>query len=225
MLAYFIFGIFLLLALVVGSRSLMTMAPEKLARALKIAAAIALAAAAAFFALSGRFAFAPPLALAAVWLLRRRPLFGSRPSAGQQSSVETEWLSAALDHDSGHMDALVKQGRFEGRRLSDLSPDQLNALMDELHHDQESRLLLESFIDRNFEGGFDDTDQRGKAKEGSGISSRRDALDILELEDGASEADIRAAHRRLMKKFHPDHGGSAYMAAKLNEAKEFLLGK
>lgn len=224
MLAYFIFGIFLLIALVIASQTLMTADPKKLARAVKVAAAILLASAAGFFALSGRFAFAPPLALAAVWLLRKKPLFGSSPSAGQQSTVDTPWLAAVLDHDSGHMDALIKQGNFEGKRLSDLSREQLKRLLNELQDDQESRLLLESFLDRNFGDGFDEGEQ-GKGRSDTGISSRKDALDILELKEGASADDIRAAHRRLMKKFHPDHGGSAYMAAKLNEAKEFLLGK
>lgn len=228
MLAYFIFGVFLLLALFVGAQAIVTMDAKKLARAIKVSGAIALAAAAGFFALTGRFAMAPPLALAALWLLRKRPLFGSRPSAGQQSSVETDWLSATLDHDSGHMDALIKMGQFEGQRLSGLSLEQLKMLMRELQHDQESRLLLESFIARNFEDEADEDEPGGTQSGGGGggdITSRKDALEILELDEDASDDDIRAAHRRLMKKFHPDHGGSAYMAAKLNEAKDFLLGK
>jgi DnaJ-domain-containing protein 1 len=122
------------------------------------------------------------------------------------------------------MDAVVKQGQFEGRHLSDLSREQLADLLIELKEDQESVALLESYIDRNFNEDFSDhtTDQSSKD---TGIFSRRDALDILELDDSASADEIRAAHRQLMKKYHPDHGGSAFMAAKLNEAKEFLLGK
>ncbi len=224
MLAYFVFGIFLLLAVVIGSQALVNADPKKLARAVKLAAACGLGLAALFFAFTGRFGLAAPLGLAALWLLRNKPLFGSRPSPGQKSAVETEWLVAELDHDTGDMDAIVKQGQFEGKHLSDLSREQLADLLIELKEDQESVALLESYIDRNFNEDFSDhtTDQSNKD---TGIFSRRDALDILELDDSASAEDIRAAHRRLMKKYHPDHGGSAYMAAKLNEAKEFLLGK
>jgi DnaJ-class molecular chaperone len=53
--------------------------------------------------------------------------------------------------------------------------------------------------------------------------TRQEAFEILELGSDASISDIKAAHRRLMKKFHPDHNGSDYMAAKLNEAKDVLL--
>ena len=52
--------------------------------------------------------------------------------------------------------------------------------------------------------------------------SRADALDVLGLKEGATEREIRAAYRRMMKKHHPDNGGSAYLAARINEANDVL---
>lgn len=54
--------------------------------------------------------------------------------------------------------------------------------------------------------------------------SREEAYQVLGLVPGASEADIRAAHRRLMRAAHPDAGGSDWLAARVNEARDVLLG-
>jgi hypothetical protein len=54
--------------------------------------------------------------------------------------------------------------------------------------------------------------------------SREEALRVLGLGPGASADDIREAHRRLIRQNHPDTGGSDYLASKINEAKDVLLG-
>ncbi|GLQ07708.1 DnaJ domain-containing protein [Sneathiella chinensis] len=242
MLAYFIIGISLLVALIVGGQALANANPRTLIKAFRISGAIVLGGLAAFFAYTGRFQFAPPLAIAAFFLLRNRPLFRpSRPSPGQQSDVKTEWLHAILDHDSGDMDAEVLQGSFEGRRLSDLSQAELAALEAELSADAQSVAILNTYRDRRFGQDTEQDDHRDQQEQGNSQNgrqqykgngharpngsemSRTEALEILELKSGASQSDIRAAHRRLMKKFHPDRGGSAYMAAKINQAKDVLI--
>lgn len=227
MLAYFIIGIAVLAALIIGGNAIANADPKKLLRAFRIAFAIIFAALAAFFAYTGRFQFAPPLALAAIFLLKRNPLFGrSAPSSGQQSDVKTDWLHATLDHDSGDMDAIILKGEFEGRKLSDLSHDQLRTLYEMLKDDEQNAAILMTFMERNFSGSSENQEngnkQRSNDSSQSGMS-QSEAFEILELQPGSSDIEIKAAHKKLMKKFHPDHNGSAYMAAKLNQAKDILL--
>lgn len=55
--------------------------------------------------------------------------------------------------------------------------------------------------------------------------TKREAAQILGTREGAREDKIREAHLRIMKANHPDLGGSSYLAEKVNEAKDMLLGK
>ncbi|MCR9214821.1 MAG: DnaJ domain-containing protein [Proteobacteria bacterium] len=233
MLAYFIIGLSVLVALLVGGRSLANADPKKLARALKLSAAIILGLLAGFFILTGRFAFAPPLAILALMFLRNRPFFGggSRPSSGQTSNVETSWLQATLNHDSGEMDGKVLRGDFEGYTLSSMTLEQLLQFREEAAEDEQTINILNTFLDRYFSEEADEEattgqsskEERTRARSRGGPMSRAEALEILELDNSATKDDIKSAHRQLMKKFHPDHDGSDYMAAKLNEAKDLLL--
>ncbi|RMF14373.1 MAG: hypothetical protein D6758_11690 [Gammaproteobacteria bacterium] len=72
------------------------------------------------------------------------------------------------------------------------------------------------------------TSRRGRGNQGGagrdvGENAVRKAYQVLGLDEGATEADVIAAHRRLMTKMHPDHGGSDYLASEINQAKETLI--
>ncbi len=157
-------------------------------------------------------------------------LASSSTGSAQQSSIRTRYLEMRLDHASGAMDGEVLDGPFKGRRLSDLSLDELLRML-ELYResDGQSAAVLEAYLDRERESDWRERDQTsGRGSGATGLSERltkAEAWSILGLEPGADAAAIRAAHRRLMQRLHPDRGGSDYLAAKINEAKRLLLGE
>lgn len=164
------------------------------------------------------------------WIARRRQQAAAGPSGGRSSRVDTAYVSMVLDHDSGTLDGSVLAGRFAGRRLPDLSLDELMDLLAECRTaDLQAVPILEAYLDRAHPK---DWRQRAeaRARQDSGPAgrpsgmSREEAYEILGLAPGASSEDIKEAHHRLMLKIHPDHGGSTYLAAKINQAKDLLLG-
>ena len=184
-----------------------------------------------FLALRGGIAAAAPfLALGLGLLGKNLPLgdiFGfGKKTKGQKSRVRTRMLAMELDHDSGAMDGEVLEGEFKGRRLSELSRESLLALLRACRRDSDqSGPLLEAYLDRTIRDWRAAAgDQRRSGGTANGTMSRQEAYAVLGLKDGASPEDIRAAHRQLMKQLHPDHGGSDYLAAKINQAKDMLLG-
>lgn len=146
------------------------------------------------------------------------------PAAGHQSAVGTAYLAMSLDHDSGDIDGEVLAGQFAGTMLSSLELGQLLALREECRGaDPQSVALLEAYLDRYHEAWREDEEEPAAAATASGPMSAEEALSILGLEDGASDAEVQAAHRRLMQKLHPDRGGSAYFASLVNKARDRLL--
>jgi hypothetical protein len=147
--------------------------------------------------------------------------------SGRASTARSAMIEMRLDHDSGVMTGLVLAGAYAGRALEILSRPELLVLRQELSRDDpEGVNLLEAYLDRRF-AGWRETDQsegqaRGKSGAG-GAMSRKEALEVLGLAEGASVAEIIRAHRALMKKFHPDHGGSTALAARVNQAKDVLM--
>lgn len=166
------------------------------------------------------------LLLPALWRMLRG-IGGGTPAAGQTSDVATNYLSMTLDHDSGEMSGTVLKGAFTGRSLDDLGLDELLTLFEEcLAADEKSAQVLEAYLDRGRHTGWRDAmDARGAGgKAGAAPMTAAEARDILGLGENPTTEDIKAAHRDLMQRNHPDRGGSTYLAAKINLAKELLLG-
>ncbi|GAA0593306.1 DnaJ domain-containing protein [Craurococcus roseus] len=151
-------------------------------------------------------------------------------SGGGESRVETTTLEMRLDHASGRMSGRVRVGPQAGRELAELSRTELLALLAACRTgDPDSVPLLEAWLDRADPHWREDDGHGGGAEgartaaPGSGPMTRQEALAVLGLAEGASEAEIKAAHRRLMRAAHPDSGGSDWMAARLNEARDVLM--
>jgi hypothetical protein len=234
-LFYLLIGIGVLLLLYSALRGFVGTNPRTLMTGLRWAAVIVGGGAALFLLLTGRLNQALILVAGlAPLFMRWKALWNTirnatGPSRGQSSAVETAWLRMSLDHDTGGMDGTVLQGRWKGRRLSELSVEGLLDLLAETRvDDADSAQLVEAYLDRarpDWRAAAGETGtERAPPPQSSAAMTREEAYRILGVEPGADEAAIRAAHRRLMTKLHPDLGGSSYLAAKINQAKDVLLG-
>jgi hypothetical protein len=140
--------------------------------------------------------------------------------------VRSAYLEVELDHDSGVMRGRVLAGRYQGTALDALAAPTLIELLGQI--DGDSRQLLLAYLDRR-EPRWREHAQRdtaagnGGRAASSGKMTEQEAYQILGLEAGASAQDVARAHRSLIKKLHPDQGGSTYLAARVNEAKDVLL--
>ena len=150
---------------------------------------------------------------------------GARP--GRASSARSAMIEMRLDLDTGAIAGSVLGGSYAGRALETLSrPELLNLRQELARDDPEGVNLLEAYLDRRFAGWreADQGESQGRGKGGAGgAMSRKEALEVLGLAEGAGAAEIIRAHRTLMKKFHPDHGGSTALAARVNQAKDVLM--
>jgi len=225
-----ILGIAALVLLLIAARMFSTADPQKLASLLQQVGGYALLLIAAYLAVTGRFYAAVPLAYFGATLLNWIPSpagFGARVrrTPGQVSRVRSRFVEMELDHDSGAMRGKILAGQYENVPLDALDRPTLLSLLKEF--DDESRALLEAYFDRREPGWREDVEEdagaRGREAPRVGPMTEEEALQILGLKPGAGAPEIRRAHRLLMKKLHPDQGGSTYLAARVNEAKEVLL--
>ncbi|MFN3673724.1 MAG: DnaJ domain-containing protein [Bosea sp. (in: a-proteobacteria)] len=212
--------------------------PKLLAKAVKTGGGVLSLGVAALLMMRGRLDMAIFLGGVGAWLLgwsavgpggMRWPWDGAGGATpGARSKVNSAWLAMELDHDSGAMTGRVLQGPFAGRDLDALALPEINALLrDLLAQDEDGARLLEAYLDRRTPGWREDAERHRDAGQGraagAGAMSQQEAYEILGLQPGASQQAVREAHRSLMKRIHPDAGGSGWLAARVNQAKDVLL--
>jgi len=178
-------------------------------------------------AITGAFVF---LRQILPWVIRALPFLNklrAQNAQSGQSSIQTNHLSATLDHGSGCIDGEIIEGPHKGWLLSELSIMQLEDLLAHYQtEDEESAELLEAYIDQRRQQADQNSEQQRSAnRAASDQSARAEALAILGLDEGSTEDEVVAAHRSLIQKLHPDRGGNDFLAAKINQAKDILLNK
>jgi hypothetical protein len=234
---FLLLGLAALLLFLIAARAYTMANPQVLARQLRIGVGVAALAGAGILVVRGMVGYAMSLAALGSWLLWGTggfpwggPFGGTQKSPGQTSRVTTDYLDVELEHDSGQIRGRVLKGAFAGRQLEDLAPADLARLWQDCRFaDPQSAQILEAYLDRMHPTWREDLSrsegEAGHAAAGDGPMTREQALEVLGLRPGASEDDIRRAHRELMMKLHPDRGGSTFLAAKINQAKDVLLGR
>ncbi len=239
MLPYAILGLCLLLGLYFLARWFVAAEPKRAAQILVWTLAILGGALGLWLIIAGSKALAaltlpallPLLYRAPQWVgiarllrgLHLRAKAGRGPRRDRASRVDTAWLAMELDHGTGEMDGRVLRGAFAGAALGDLGQEELTRLLLEIDGDPDSVALLESYLDRRFgpDGRQAEAPPPGGAS--GGAMSAEEARSILGVEEGADAEAIRNAHRQMMRRAHPDAGGSSGLAAQVNAAKERLL--
>jgi hypothetical protein len=233
-MVYLLGGLFLLWLVLAGLKSFSRANPADVARALRRGSGIGAIAAAILLFLRGRVEMAVGLASLGAWLLRlgRGPsglgtFGGARPP--RTSCVRSALIEMELDHDTGALHGTILAGPDEGRSLDQLTRPQCISLYGLCHRDDpDGARLLEVYLDRRFpdwRAAGEDHADAGNAGSGrrTATMTEEEAYEVLGLEKGASREDVVRSHRMLMKKLHPDHGGTTALAARVNEAKVILM--
>jgi DnaJ domain len=180
-------------------------------------------------ALRGRWDFAIVLVSLSAWLLGfRLPAMFDPIGRARRSEIHTLALLVWFDLTTGEIEAKVRSGQFAGKWLHKLKPDQIHLLVRELAQtDPQGLNLIAQDLDRRAPAWRQHVQFDTAAGQGPTASvaemREQEAYEVLGLEPGASEEAIRTAHRALIARFHPDKGGSTYLAAMVNRAKDIAL--
>ncbi len=228
----FLLGVTVLILLLWAFNAFSKADPKQAARLLRLMGGGAALIFAAFLLFRGEIGLAVPVGVFGLGLLGWVALWPAslagrtRRSAGQVSRVRSAFFEMELDHDSGAMRGRILAGRHQGAALDALDLPTLIGLIGDI--DADSRKLLMAYLDRREPRWREHAEQDATAGDGSGATfggkmTEQEAYQILGLEPGAGAQEIARAHRSLMKKLHPDQGGSTYLAARINQAKDTLL--
>lgn len=232
---YILAGFIVFWLVLTALRAFARASPAALAQALRLSGGIVALLLAALLLLRGRIDMAVGLGGLGLWLIGRRPLSAwLGPGAGRASAasrVRSAIIEMELDLASGVIRGTVLAGPDEGKSLDEMSRPQCEALYRLcLRDDPDGARLLEAYFDRRFpgwrtarDGGQDARGHGSQAAPRPGVMSEDEAYEILGLHKGASRDDVVRSHRSLIKKLHPDHGGSTDLAARVNEAKDVLM--
>ncbi|MCC0011566.1 MAG: DnaJ domain-containing protein [Hyphomicrobiaceae bacterium] len=204
--------------------------PAAMARRVRQIGGLVALGAAAVLTARGAIQLSGPLAALGLWLLAQsggRGGFGPvGPREDQTSHIVTDHLEMRLDLETGRVSGRVLKGLFKGREIERLKPEELALLWQDCRiADPQSAQILEAYLDQTHPNWREDV-KRGEERFSGGADGRmrvEEAYEILGLELGATAEQVRKAHRELMLRLHPDRGGSTYLSAKINEAKDVLL--
>jgi len=223
------FGILVLVLVLWGLNGFTKADPKLLVKVLRPGGGILSLGLAGFLLSRGQIEVAIPLGLTGLgllgWRLGPADWFQrTQKTPGQVSRVRTAFVEMELDHDSGAMRGTITAGRRAGASLDSLELSSLLGLLPEF--DDDSRALLGAYLDRRDSGWREHAQGDTAAGQGGardGKMTEEQAYQVLGLPPGASADAVAQAHRTLMKKLHPDQGGSTYLAAQINAAKDVLL--
>jgi len=235
----FIAGLLLLYLLLGAIKAFGRVTPSQAAQWMRKGGFLMIFAGAAYLVLRGRLGFLQALAQA----LRRGTSPGQSRTNGEDffdakgsnrsrraSAASTAWIQMRLDLDAGSMEGRAINGPYAGRELRALSRQDCLKLYDLCRtEDPDGARLLETYFDRRFPAwreAYQGQGETGGRRDGGPSAMTRDeAYEILGLPKGSAADEIIRAHRSLMKKLHPDHGGSTALAARVNQAKDVLLDR
>lgn len=172
-----------------------------------------------------------PVAVAGATAMWVREFRSSNGYQGpHESRMATHYILLTIDHLSGRMDGEILAGPLTGRTLAATETNELLGLLDLCYRtDAESAEALEAYLTHERGQHFREPPPRPDAERAPPPPPDRPGMDenearaILGLAPAAGADEIQAAHRRLIQRLHPDRGGSDYLAAKVNAAKQVLL--
>jgi hypothetical protein len=172
---------------------------------------------------AGIAALIPVLRTLLVWGTRAGPLlrlFGRFKTSPSQ--FRTEFLVISINFTTGSVEGEIISGDYSGKKLRELSQDELKLLSQQYKTvDKESYVLLQAYLIRS--GSNNDQAYQQYNPDNFNELTESEAFEILGLPNTATKDEVVKAHKRLMQRMHPDRGGSDYLAAKINAAKDQLV--